>query len=117
MLELDLPVVGHQPASDEVVIVSIEGAELTEEEHLVGETVHECRLLDNTSAKDGRSAGDNEDSPIDCVGGCQLEVVSLEVDASKEVKEGAEAQTSWLPSHLLGGTDAADLSVFEGSHN
>lgn len=117
MLELDLPVVGHQPASDEVVIVSIERAELTGEEHLVGETLHECRLLDDTSANDGRSAGDDEDSTVDCVGGCQLEVMSLEVDATKEVKEGAEAQTSWLPSHLFAGTDAADLSVFEGSHD
>ena len=117
VLEFDLPVVRHQPTSDEVVIVSIERAELTEEEHLVGETIHECRLLDDTSTNDGRSAGDDEDSPVDCVGGCQLEVMSLEVDATKEVKEGAEAQTSRLSSHLLAGTDAADLSIFEGSHN
>ena len=117
MLEFDLPTVAHQPASDEVIIVGIERTKLTKEEHLVGEAIHERRILDDAGSDDRCAARNNEDSTINGVRSCQLEVVSFEVDTTKEVEEGTEAEPSWLASHLLAGAHTTDLSILEGSHD
>ncbi len=117
MLKLNLPVTGDEEARDEIVVVSVKRSELTEEEHLVGEAIHEGWVLDDVGADNGSTARHDEDSAIYRISGSQLAVVSLEVYTAKEVEEGTEAQTSWLPSNFLACTDTADSSVLEGSNN
>ena len=90
---------------------------MTEEECLIGEAFHECRVSDNAGANDRGTTRDDEDPAINSVGGSEFEVVSLEIHTAKEVEERTEAQASWLPSHLLVGPDTADLGILKGSHD
>ena len=56
---------------------------------------------------------DDEDAPVDRVGGCDFEIVPFEVEAAEEVAEVRE-ERSWrgvVTADSLLGADAADLGV------
>ena len=56
----------------------------------------------------GGAAGDDEDAAIDGVGGRDLEVVTLEVEAADDVPKGREGEMRDCTTHSLVRADAAD---------
>lgn len=114
VLNPGLPLVADQPASDEVVIVSVEDvlAPLLSLEAL--EEVVAGENLGSVSAGASRHAGS---AAVDVVGGGDLEVATLNVGRTKPVEDTSGPVA--LPDALnsLAGADTTDLGVLEGSEN
>lgn len=114
VLHSDLPSIAEHPARAVVVIVGVQGAQQTEQEHLVVVALAEVCILVDLGANGSRATGDDEDAAVEVGLRADLEVVALEVEAGDEVGEGAPQAAGGVAQDLLVGADEADLGVVKG---
>lgn len=113
MLELDIPAMLDLPAGDEVVIIGGDGSELAKEEHFVGESPEEFRILEDLCAVDRGTARKNEHGPVESISGREFEVVSLKVRTAPEIEDTAHTIPRTRTANNLIGTETTDLSIFK----
>lgn len=106
----------HHPTCDEIVVVCVEGAysaKFAEADVFVGAFIDEGFVLENCGAVGGCASRNNEDASINGIGGCYLEVVTLEIEAAKDIPEAGQGELWDGAAHSLACADAANMWVFE----
>lgn len=101
------------PAGDVVVVIGVQGAELTEEEAFVGESREEGKALDDLGAVGRGASRDDKHAPVYPIGRADLEVMALQVDGPEHVPEGAEVEASFGATDALVGADDPNAGILE----
>lgn len=117
LLHAHPPAVAEHPPRDVVVVVRVQRAEPTTEEHLAAVAPAEVGVLVDLGAEGGRAARDDEDAAVEVGLRAELEVVALEVEAGDEVGEGGPEAAGGVAQDFLVGAHEADLGVVEGGED
>lgn len=114
VLDPGLPTFLYNPASDEVVVISIE---VKLAPPLVPETAKELAVVEDFGPVGASSSRHTRGSAVNVVSGRDLKVAALDVSHTEPVPAARREGCSRFPTDSLASTHSAHFGVFERSKN